>query len=83
MSRAEAQEEKGIKDDLNNLIDDWKQRIIADGKLLRFSGAGKGFKSLLVRYGDMDAIDNDKWATLDSMRNVDTEALIKILGRGD
>ena len=24
-----------------------------------------------------------KWATLDSMRNVDTEALIKILGRGD
>ena len=83
MSSAEAQEENGIKDDLNNLIDDWKQRIIRDGKLLRFSGAGKGFKSLLVRYGDKDAIDNDKWATLDSMRNVDTEALIKILGRGD
>jgi hypothetical protein len=79
MVRSEPSEEIGIEKDLNRLITEWVN-MTKSKKPLRYEGKSKSFKSLLVRFNSKEAIEKEGWPTQDSMRNVDAEALIEVLG---
>ena len=79
MVGSEPSEKEGIKKDLDRLIDEWLN-MTKSKKPLRYEAKGKGFKSLLVRFNTKEAIAKKGWPTQDSMRNVDAEALIELLG---
>ena len=79
MVGSEPSEKEGIKKDLDRLIEEWLN-MTKSKKPLRYEAKGKGFKSLLVRFNTKEAIAKKGWPTQDSMRNVDAEALIELLG---
>jgi hypothetical protein len=64
---------------LQRKIDEWTDLIEEaqdEGKALYFRPAGKGVRSLLRNFGESGA----GWETLQSMRNVDRECLIRVQG---
>ena len=79
MVGSEPSEKEGIKKDLDRLIEEWLN-MTKSKKPLRYEAKGKGFKSLLVRFNTKEALAKTGWPTQDSMRNVDAEALIELLG---
>lgn len=86
VKRVDDREVDDTRDHLVRLADEWEnaaqlasvQNINTGGNngVFRYSSQGKGVPSLLKRFTN----DGPGWPTLDSMRNVDHEALIKILG---
>jgi hypothetical protein len=81
MSRAEPAEAENIQRDMNDIINDWVEKIDRasdEGRPLRYiNKGGRQFSSLLKYYGEHD---KEGWPTLNSMRNVDAEALIGVSG---
>jgi len=64
---------------IDRKAEEWSELIAdaeADGKTLYFSGGGKNVKTLLKRFGGF----GKGWATLDSMRNVDRQSLVRVQG---
>ena len=66
---------------MNDIINDWVEKIDRasdEGRPLRYiNKGGRQFSSLLKYYGEHD---KEGWPTLNSMRNVDAEALIGVSG---
>jgi len=68
-------EKQKVFDYLENLINEWDDK--AESNEINRYDAGKQFKPLITTY------ENEKegaWKTLNSMRNVDTETKLKVLG---
>jgi len=80
MCVAEPEEEEAIKEHIQNLVEKWfKKTRTPEGekyKPLYYDG-GRQFKLLLSRYDQRNA---EGWSTLNSMRNIDLEAIIKVQG---
>ena len=72
-------EQKDIFLFLDNLIDEWHGKA-ESGDINRYESrkAGKQFMPLIKSFDDKS--DEKGWATLNSMRNVDSETLIKVKG---
>ncbi|GAA4598093.1 helicase-related protein [Planotetraspora phitsanulokensis] len=65
--------------DLNRLITEWidlAQIAERSNKKLRYTFQGRAQKNLIKQFGRGDGL----WETLNSMRNVDNEALVKVRG---
>lgn len=81
MVRADRTEATMIRAEMEQLINQWTQRIEDaqhDGRPLRYeSKGGNQFASLLCGFNDRRA---DAWPTLNSMRNVDVECKIGVQG---
>ena len=78
---AEPREANATAIQLETLLQEWIMKATLatnQGKSLYFSSNGKGHVNLLKRFGER----GDGWPTLDSMRNVDGESLVQILGSG-
>ncbi|MDC0183330.1 helicase-related protein [Nitrosomonadales bacterium] len=80
MCMAEPEEEVAIKEHIKDLVKEWvKKTETAEGekyKPLYYDG-GRQYKKLLSRY---DQRNPEGWSTLNSMRNIDLEAIIKVTG---
>ncbi len=83
MCNAEPEEKEAIKKDIKERVEEWyKKTKNPEGEIetkLKYS-AGKQFINLLSQYNDNDS---DSWRTLNSMRNIDVESIIRVTGGGD
>lgn len=81
MVRAEPAEEKNIRNHVDRIINEWSEMILSassEHKPLRyFNKGGRQFSSLLRSFGESGG---EGWQTLNSMRNVDMESLIHVVG---
>lgn len=72
-------ESLGVRDDLENFLDSWR-RMAADadqiGETLHFGAKSKNYPRLLKDFNDPD----EGTATMRSMRNVDRESVVRVLG---
>ena len=77
------EEKEAIKKDIKERVEEWyKKTKNPEGEIetkLKYS-AGKQFINLLSQYNDNDS---DSWRTLNSMRNIDVESIIRVTGGGD
>jgi hypothetical protein len=80
MVRAEPAEKDNIEKHVNCLIEEWVnlvKRASSEGQPLRYHGkGGRQYSTLLRSFGE----EGEGWPTLNSMRNVDIESLIRIKG---
>lgn len=81
MVRAEPGEASNIRNHMNRLVERWSERITEasdDGRPLRYHNkGGRQFSSLLRQFSDKNG---EGWPTLNSMRNVDMESVIRVAG---
>jgi hypothetical protein len=64
---------------LQNLVREWEERAEAarnDGTPLVYSASGKALRRLLTRFG----MPGEGWPTLDSMRSVDRQSAVNVIG---
>ena len=76
---ATAREADAVRNSLTRLVERWRQVAqIAknDGQRLYYTNHGRGHHNLLRDFGRRDG----EWETLQSMRNVDHECLLKVRG---
>jgi hypothetical protein len=67
---------------VERLADEWERRALdakRDASNLYYEAAGKAHRRLLRRFGDL----GEGWETLDSMRSVDLEVPIDVIGASD
>lgn len=67
---------------VERLADEWERRALdakRDASNLYYEAAGKAHRRLLRRFGDI----GEGWETLDSMRSVDLEVPIDVIGASD
>jgi hypothetical protein len=78
MISAEPEEGQHIIAAIDELCDEWLRRIANAGKPIRyFNKGGKQFASLMCHFENKT---EDTWPTLNSMRHVDPECNVRILG---
>jgi len=76
MVRAEPDEEQNIRDDIDNLIKVWGDKVSGPKPLLYESKSGNQYSRLMKKFGEK----GEGWETLNSMRNVDLECAMLIKG---
>ena len=80
MQKADPSEKNSIAEQMSNKAKEW-QSLKVKYPNLRYDGKGNQFKTLLVSYEERSKPSNaEKWATLNSVRNVDVEVAIKVWG---
>ncbi|MDB4099324.1 helicase-related protein [Candidatus Thioglobus sp.] len=80
MQKADSSEKNSIAEQMNDKAKEW-QSLKVKYPYLRYDGKGNQFKTLLVSYEERSKPSNaEKWATLNSVRNVDVEVAIKVWG---
>jgi hypothetical protein len=80
MQKADPSEKNSIAEQMNDKAKEW-QSLKVKYPYLRYDGKGNQFKTLLVSYEERSKPSNaEKWATLNSVRNVDVEVAIKVWG---
>jgi len=81
MILAEPAERSNIERHMERLVEQWSEKISEsqdDGRPLRYHAkSGRQFASLLRQFGSNTV---EGWQTLNSMRNVDVESVIKVAG---
>jgi hypothetical protein len=78
MTSAEPEEGQQIIAAVDELCDEWLQRVADAGKPIRyFNKGGKQFASLMCQFENKT---ENTWPTLNSMRHVDPECNVRILG---
>lgn len=76
--RSDPREADAVESHLGQLVADWGLRISGQGGQLKYSTTGRQQLGLLRRFTSRPTV---AWPTLDSMRNVDHETLIRVAGR--
>jgi len=80
MQKADPSEKNGIEKQMKNKVKEW-EALKTKYPNLRYDGKGNQFKTLLISYEERKKPSNiEKWATLNSVRNVDVEIAIKVWG---
>ena len=80
MQKADPSEASSIEKQMKNLVNDWES-LIKEYPNLCYDKPSKQFEPLLVQYDDRNKPGNkDRWPTLNSVRDVDTEIAIEVWG---
>ncbi len=80
MQNADQSEEKNIATQIKSKVDEW-EALIEKYPRLRYESRSNQFEPLLIQYDDRNKKKNiGRWATLNSVRNVDVEIAIKVWG---
>ena len=80
MQKADPSEKDSIAKQMKKKAEEW-QSLKTKHPNLRYDAKGNQFKTLLVSYEERNKPSNsEKWATLNSVRNVDVEIAIKVWG---
>ena len=80
MQKADPSEKDSIAKQMKKKAEEW-QSLKTKYPNLRYDAKGNQFKTLLVSYEERNKPSNsEKWATLNSVRNVDVEIAIKVWG---